>query len=79
MGGSANLTRRNIDDYNLEADLRFVLPLDSSLAVSVSRYFERVFNNHDAEFTLPAEAYWDDNMVRRIRYRIQELTGLGSF
>jgi hypothetical protein len=26
MGGSANLTRRNIEDYNLEADLRFILP-----------------------------------------------------
>ncbi len=79
VGGSANLTRRNIGDYNLEADLRFELALDSPLAVSVSRYFEKIFHNRGAEFTLPLEAYRDDSLVKRILYRVQEFTGLCSF
>jgi phosphatidylserine/phosphatidylglycerophosphate/cardiolipin synthase-like enzyme len=79
MGGSANLTRRNIEDYNLEADLRFELPADSPLAVAVSRYFERIYGNRDAEFTLPVEKHWDDGLLRRALYRIQEFTGLCSF
>ncbi|MGD2122190.1 MAG: phospholipase D family protein [Gemmatimonadota bacterium] len=79
MGGSANLTRRNIGDYNLEMDLRFELPAEAPLAVSVARYFERVFNNQDADFTLPMEAYRDEALVKRILYRVQEFTGLCSF
>ncbi len=79
MGGSANLTRRNIDDYNLEADLRFELPVDAPVAVNVSRYFERIHNNQGAEFTLPMEEYWDEGWVKRIFYRFQEFTGLCSY
>lgn len=79
MGGSANLTRRNIDDYNLEADLRFEIPADSPMAMQVSRYFERIFGNEDGNFTLSVEAYWDGGLLKRILYRTQELTGFASF
>ncbi|MGW8266548.1 MAG: phospholipase D-like domain-containing protein [Longimicrobiales bacterium] len=79
MGGSANLTRRNIGDYNLEADLRFVLPRDSPVASAAVDYFNRLFANRGGEYTLPFEAYRDDSWVKRITYRIQEFTGMSSF
>ena len=79
MGGSANLTRRNIDDYNLEADLRFVMPAGTRLAQDVGDYFTRIFTNEGGEYTLPFEAYRDDGWIKRFIYRIQELTGLSSF
>jgi HKD family nuclease len=79
MGGSANLTRRNISDYNLEADLRFELHPNSSLARESGSYFERIFENRDGTFTLPFEAYRDDSLWKRILYRVQERTGISSF
>ncbi len=79
MGGSANLTRRNIGDYNLEADLRFVVPSGGPLAGATSAYFNRIFRNEDGDFTLPFEAYRDDSLLKRILYRLEEFTGFCSF
>jgi len=79
MGGSANLTRRNIDDYNLEADLRFVLPSGAPMAVAAADYFERIFANREGAFTLPFEAYRDDRLWKRLRYRFEEFTGFCSY
>jgi hypothetical protein len=79
MGGSANLTRRNIDDYNLEADLRFVLPEGAPIAVATASYFDRVFANEGVEYTLPFESYRDNSWIKRALYRVQEFTGVSSF
>lgn len=79
LGGSANLTRRNVGDFNLEADLRFSLPSDSPLALSVADYFERVFGNQGGDHTLPYEAYQDDSLWKRVRYRVEEFTGFCSY
>jgi phosphatidylserine/phosphatidylglycerophosphate/cardiolipin synthase-like enzyme len=79
LGGSANLTRRNIGDFNLEANLSFSLPRGDPLARSVGDYFERVFGNQGGEHTLPFEAYRDDSLLKRIRYRVEEFTGFCSY
>ena len=79
MGGSANLTRRNVGDYNLEADLRFVVPRGAPLASATADYFNRIFRNEGGEFTLPFEAYRDDSLVKSLLYRVEEFTGICSF
>jgi phosphatidylserine/phosphatidylglycerophosphate/cardiolipin synthase-like enzyme len=79
IGGSANLTRRNVGDYNLEADVRLVVPLDAPMAAAVTTYFERVFSNEGGEFTLPLDAYPDDAWYKRVLYRVEEFTGFCSF
>ncbi len=79
MGGSANLTRRNIGDYNLEADLRFDVPASSNLGESVGSYYQRLFENEGGGYTLPYEAYEDDGLLKRIRYRLEEFTGFCSY
>ncbi len=79
LGGSANLTRRNIDDYNLEADLRFVLPRQDPFAIATAAYFDRIFTNLDGDFTLPFDAYRDESWIKRVVYRLEEFTGFCSF
>lgn len=79
FGGSANLTRRNLADYNLETDLRVQVPRESALAEGAADYFETIFANREAAFTLPFEAYRDDSWIKRVVYRVQEFSGLSSF
>lgn len=79
LGGSANLTRRNIGDFNLEADLRFVVPVDAPLAAATTEYFDRIFQNRGGAFTVPFEAYQDDSWIKTVRYRLEEATGFCSY
>jgi HKD family nuclease len=77
LGGSANLTRRNLGDYNLEADL--LVRASDSLAAQASDYFERLWSNDGGHFSVAYEAYADDSWVKRVIYRLQEFSGLSSF
>ena len=77
LGGSANLTRRNLGDYNLEADL--LVRADDALAAEASEYFERLWSNDDGQFSAPYEAYADDSWVKSVIYRLQEFSGWSSF
>ncbi len=77
IGGSANLTRRNIGDYNLEADL--AIAADSALNHTVGDYFQRLWTNRDGQFTVDFAAYEDSSLFKRLLYRFQEFSGLASF
>jgi phosphatidylserine/phosphatidylglycerophosphate/cardiolipin synthase-like enzyme len=79
--GSANFTRRNLNDYNLEANVALELPAGSDLAQQFNRYFERIWSGDDRspEYTAPFGAYQDDSMARYWRYRLMEATGLSTF
>ncbi|WP_028829271.1 phospholipase D family protein [Proteocatella sphenisci] len=79
IGGSANLTRRNIENYNLETNLKVVFLKDSPQAVKVVEYFDRIWSNEDAEYTLDFEAYKEKSVIKQVLYYIQEKTGLSSF
>jgi phosphatidylserine/phosphatidylglycerophosphate/cardiolipin synthase-like enzyme len=80
--GSANLTRRNIGNYNLEANIQVAMPLDSALAKQLTGYFDLLWNN-DAqkhiEYTASFAAYKDESQLRYWRYRFMEATGIGTF
>jgi len=77
LGGSANITRRNLGDYNLEADL--LVRASAPLAAQASDYFERPWSNDGGRFSVAYEAYADDSWVKRAIYRPQEFTGLSSY
>ena len=79
IGGSANLTRRNICDYNLEADVCIRTPLQSELRHEISDYFERICTNRDGTFTDSYETVADDSLVKKWIYRFQEFTGACTF
>lgn len=79
IGGSANLTKRNIGDFNLESDLEITAPNESEVVRNISLYFERIWNNQDGAYTLDADAYYDSSLLKKIIYRFQEWSGMSTF
>ena len=79
--GSANFTRRNLADYNLEANAAFTANVDSLLAQQLDAYFNRLWQGDalNPEYTAPFGAYQDDSSARYWRYRLMEATGLSTF
>jgi hypothetical protein len=72
--GSGNYTRRNLDNYNLEADLRINAPVDTTFSAEVRNYFnELAFNS------LPYASFEDTSKLRYSIYRFQEWSGLSTF
>ena len=78
--GSANFTRRNLDDYNLETNVRVDAPGDHPLMTQHADTFGARWDNHDARhFSLPYSAYADESRWRQRLYRFMESTGWSSF
>ena len=77
--GSANLTRRNIDNYNLETNLLVTGVLDTALMISVTDYFDRLWNNRGYDYSVPYTIYADASWLKDFQYRLQEGLGLGTF
>jgi hypothetical protein len=72
--GSANLTRRNLADLNLESAVELRLPASSALARSIAEQFSKHWSGAAAyaQYSDPSDAaYW--------RYRLAEASGLSSF
>ena len=72
--GSANFTRRNLGDLNLESSVELRMPARAAPARAVTDYFNKLWSNAAAEADLehPSPAsYW--------HYRFAEATGLSSF
>ena len=78
-GGSANFTRRNLDDYNLETNMMVTAPKDSDFASHVTTYYDTLWNNDGAEYTLDYEEEAEESLGKTILYRIQEFLGLSTF
>jgi len=82
MLGSANFTRRNLEDYNLEANVALETARDSPVARQLNEYFETLWQN-DAlalrEYTTDFPTYEDQSFARYWRYRVMEATGLSTF
>lgn len=51
LGGSANFTRRNLNDLNLETNLKVMAPSDSQVIKDVDQYFQTIWNNDSAKYT----------------------------
>ncbi len=79
FGGSANLTRRNLNNLNLEADFEVVVPRGHALDRRLSAYFERIWSNDGGHHTVEYETYRDSSWLKTAIYRFQELTGLCSY
>jgi len=80
--GSANFTRRNLEDYNLEANVALEAGRESPLAQQLNNYFEMLWQNDPAtlrEYTTDFPTYEDQSFARYWRYRLMELTGLSTF
>ena len=79
IGGSANYTRRNLDNYNMETDLMATVHKDDALSKDFRGYFDRIWANRDAIYTGDYSEYEDNSILKKLIYRFQEKTGLGTF
>ncbi|MBS0365825.1 MAG: hypothetical protein JSR67_08395 [Proteobacteria bacterium] len=82
LQGSAALTRRGLDDYNLEADVAIAAARDSPLDQQTRTYFDSLWNNDallGVEYTADFAVYADPSQVHYWLYRAMEETGLSSF
>jgi phosphatidylserine/phosphatidylglycerophosphate/cardiolipin synthase-like enzyme len=80
--GSANLTRRNLDDFNLEANVAVEVARNSGLAGQVLTYFDTLWRNRaplGIEYTADADAYLDPSQLSYWSYRLLEASGLSTF
>lgn len=80
LSGSTNFTPRNLDDLNLENELRVAAPADSKLTRQIAAYFDTLWNNRGAEYSLDLEAYEDNSTFwKDILYRLQDMLGFTTF
>jgi phosphatidylserine/phosphatidylglycerophosphate/cardiolipin synthase-like enzyme len=78
--GSANYTRRNLDNFNAECDLAVTAPHDHEAMARARETFDRWWNNSDGRiFTAAYETCEDRSVRRKLQARIMEATGLSSF
>ena len=77
--GSANFTRRNLDDYNLEASVWVHAPRGSNLDRELKLYVDRIWTNVDGSFSLPYSSFRDTSRLRRLSAWVLESTGSGTF
>ncbi len=80
--GSANLTRRNLEDFNLEANVAASVPPTSEVALAISAWFESLWTNRgppELEYTAEFGAYADPAQGTYWLYRLMEATGLSTF
>jgi len=78
--GSANYTRRNLDNFNPETNIELTGPGNLAALVNASAWFERRWNNHDQRrYSVDYEQYADERRWRYWQYRVMERTGLSTF
>jgi len=77
LAGSANFTRRNVRDYNLETDVRIAGCADAPALRDAAVYVDGLWTNAGGcTFTAGYDAFRDDLRRRVFWYRLQEATGL---
>lgn len=80
IAGSANFTRRNLHDLNLETSVRLVSRSDGPQISQQRGDFEREWHNaNGAIYSLPYADFADHSRWRYLVYRFMEASGLSTF
>lgn len=78
--GSANFTRRSLNDLNFEANLEWVAASDDPIIKAAHAAFERHWhNNEDEHYSTGPETYLDPSRRRYWQYRLMEASGWCTF
>ncbi|MDX1803873.1 MAG: phospholipase D family protein [Alcanivorax sp.] len=78
--GSANYTRRNLDNLNLETSVRLLASPESPVIQQAGQAFERRWSNlHGEHHSVPYRRYADQSPFKYWLYRAMEFTGWSSF
>jgi hypothetical protein len=74
------LTRRNLDDFNLETKVLIKGNQETDVFAETEAFFATQWNNQDGNlYSHPYQEYDDDSMVKTIQYRFMEWSGLSSW
>jgi phosphatidylserine/phosphatidylglycerophosphate/cardiolipin synthase-like enzyme len=78
--GSANFTRRNLDNFNLETMVRVVGKQSDPVIADAYEFFDTQWENrNDRLYSAPYATYAERNYVKTLWYRIGEFTGLSTY
>ena len=77
--GSASLTRRDLDDYDLALDVGLTGAPTAAPVAAVREFFDRLWNDRGPpgiEFTADADTWADPSQLRYWTYRVMEQLGI---
>ena len=80
--GSANFTRRNLDDLNLETNVWVSMEARHPTAQKASAFFNQHWENgpdSNVILSLPWRQWADESAIKYWQYRFMEATGLSTF
>ena len=77
--GSANLIRKNIRGYIMDANFRILTNANSKLTRDIYTYFDRLWENKDGLFTVNFDDEPTTKASTDFMYKILDATQLGSF
>lgn len=78
--GSSNITRKNIENFNLELDVKITAKTTNDLTFEFLDYFEKIWRNRDGDYyTADYEVFEEKSKLKTIIYRLQEFTGISNF
>lgn len=73
IAGSANYTRRNLHDLNLETNIKIVAEPDKNIMKETESYFNRLWSNKDGEYTKNYSTEGELPAFRYLLYRLQRI------
>ena len=79
FAGSANLTRRNIGDFNLETDIVVSGPRELAAMRAADEYFEQLWTNKDLDCSVAYETLAETSALKYGLYRFHEWIGTSPF
>jgi phosphatidylserine/phosphatidylglycerophosphate/cardiolipin synthase-like enzyme len=78
--GSANLTRRNLGNYNLETNVLVSGDKNEKFFIESESFFDEIWNNENRKiYSTQYKEYQDDRLIKKIQYLLMEYSGLSSF
>ena len=77
IGGSANFTKRNIGNKNLEADILIQSTKSEYIIKEIKQYFHKIWN--DEKYSMDYIYYKDSSKFKYWIYRYQEFTGACTY
>jgi len=78
--GSANFTRRNLNDLNLETDVAVRGTSETPFFADAAYYVDQLWNNLNGQtLSLEYEQFADESFLKGVLYRWMEATGMSTF
>jgi phosphatidylserine/phosphatidylglycerophosphate/cardiolipin synthase-like enzyme len=80
IAGSANFTRRNLENFNLETDVAVRGPSDAKILRNAREFFALCWNNEPRKIvSADYAAFADESWLKRALYQIMERSGISTF